>query len=151
MSAAKAAQPDRRLYRLAPVDKTGVFLGLSLAQLIVAGTGALIGSVVMVVVSVPIGMAIAVSVGGLGLARLTGEPLLAQIPMLISHAITGRNTRTHLPPPRCSVPSKTRRRSLPYGNRKSSPSNRPTTASISTDRFLSSSIVAPVCTRRRYA
>ena len=94
---AKTQAVERRLYRLAPVDKTGVFLGLSLIQLIVAGTGALVGSVVMVVASVPIGLAIAVTIGGLGLARITGEPLLAQLPMITRHATSGRNTRTYHP------------------------------------------------------
>ncbi len=97
MSRQTNASTERRLYRLAPVDKTGVFLGLSLIQLIVAGTGALVGSVVMVVGSVPIGLAITVSIGGLGLARLTGEPVLAQILTLIQHAFGGRDARVHHP------------------------------------------------------
>jgi hypothetical protein len=98
VSRATTASTDRRLYRLAPVDKTGVFLSLSLVQLLVAGSGALAGSVVMVVASVPIGLAIAVGVGGIGLARLSGEPLLAQLPMLVRHTTNGRSSRNHLPP-----------------------------------------------------
>ncbi len=98
MSRARSASTERRLYRLAPVDKTGVFLGLSLVQLVVAGAGALAGSVVMVVASVPIGLALAVGLGGLGLARLTGEPLLAQIPTLVRDATSGGHTQSHLPP-----------------------------------------------------
>ena len=51
---------ERRLFRLSPVDKTGVFLGLSILQLLVAGCGAITGSIVMVFVSVPIGIGVAV-------------------------------------------------------------------------------------------
>ena len=65
MSRARSTSTERRLYRLAPVDKTGVFLGLSLVQLVVAGAGALAGSVVMVVASVPIGLALAIAAGDL--------------------------------------------------------------------------------------
>jgi hypothetical protein len=68
---------ERRLYRLAPVDKTGVFLGLSLVQLVVAGTGAVTGAIVMVLLSVPIGIVIAVLLCGIGLARLDRKPPLS--------------------------------------------------------------------------
>ncbi len=95
MSRQNTVSAQRRQYRLAPVDKTGVFLGLSLTQLIVTGTGALAGSVVMIVGSVSVGVAIAVSVAALGLARLTGEPLLTQLPTLIRHSVTGRAARAH--------------------------------------------------------
>ncbi len=88
---------QRQLYRLAPVDKTGVFLGLSFAQLLVSGAGAVTGSVVMVARSVPVGLAITVVAGGFGLARLNGEPVLMQLPHLVRR-LTSRSGSAHLVP-----------------------------------------------------
>ena len=90
--------PKRRLYRLSPIDRTGVFLGLGLAQLVVAGTGALSGAVVMVFISVPVGIVIAVALGGLGLVRLGGEPILSQVPIALRSVTTGRRSRLWLQP-----------------------------------------------------
>ncbi len=92
-----AASKERRLYRLAPVDKTGVFLGLSLAQLVVAGTGAVTGAIVMVFLSVPLGIGIAVLICGIGLARLSGESLLAHTPSLLRFVKGGKSARTFHP------------------------------------------------------
>jgi hypothetical protein len=91
-------EKERRLYRLAPVDKTGVFLGLSIIQLLVAGLGAIAGSIVMVFSSVPAGFIIALTIGGLGLARLNGEPVIAQTPNLTRFLKAGKNARTLHPP-----------------------------------------------------
>ena len=89
---------ERRLFRLSPVDKTGVFLGLSILQLLVAGCGAITGSIVMVFASVPIGIGVAVLVGGVGLARLDGEPLIAHTPGLVRFISRGKNGRKFHPP-----------------------------------------------------
>lgn len=95
---AVAEAKDRRLYRLAPVDRTGVFLGLSLAQLVVAGTGAVGGAVTMVFFSVPVGIVITVAICGIGLARMHGESLLSHTPSLIRFARGGSKARTFHPP-----------------------------------------------------
>ncbi len=81
---------QRTWYRLAPVDDTGVFLGLSLPQLVVAGTAALSGALVMVFIAVPLGALIVAVFGGLAFARHTGEPVLHQLPTV---ARLARNPR----------------------------------------------------------
>ena len=43
-----AAEPTRSMYRISPLDDTGVFLGLSLPQLVVGCTAALGGALVVV-------------------------------------------------------------------------------------------------------
>jgi Putative type VII ESX secretion system translocon, EccE len=83
--AAAQPVPKRRLYRLSPIDRTGVFLGLGIGQLAVSGTGALLGAVLMVFV--------AVLVGGLGLVRVRGESLLAQLPLAFVSVTSGRTHR----------------------------------------------------------
>ncbi len=97
---ALAADKERQRFRLAPVDKTGVFLGLSIIQLVVTGTGALIGPMVMVFISVPIGALIGVTGATAGLARVAGEPIISQVPNLIRHSRTGSRKRAwHAPLP----------------------------------------------------
>ena len=77
---ATAALPARTLFRISPIDDTGVFLGLSMPQLIVGCGGALTGAITMVFVSVPLGALIVALLGGLALGRHTGEPVLHQLP-----------------------------------------------------------------------
>ena len=74
------AEPTRAMYRISPIDDTGVFLGLSLAQLILGGATALLGALIIVFLSVPAGIAVVVAGGALALARFTGEPVLHQLP-----------------------------------------------------------------------
>lgn len=89
-----------RLYRLAPIDRTGVLLGLSLVQVIVAGTALLTGAVVMATFSVPLGSLIAVVFGALAVLRRGGEPVLHQLPLFVARARRGRSEATwHAPLP----------------------------------------------------
>ena len=93
-----ATQPSRTMFRISPIDDTGVFLGLSLAQLVVGCVAALTGAIVIVFVSVPLGIAITITGGGLALARLTGEPVLHQLPTATRNIKQGNKARTWMRP-----------------------------------------------------
>ena len=72
---------ETRTYRLSPPDRTGWMFGLSLVQLATVAVGVVAGAVVMVTASVVIGVAVMALVGGLGVARLSGESLLSLTPL----------------------------------------------------------------------
>ena len=63
MSATNTAS-ERTWYRISPLDETGVFLGLSLVQLVVGCAAALTGALLMVFVSVPVGAVVVATFGG---------------------------------------------------------------------------------------
>lgn len=89
MSVPSEAADAGRLYRLAPIDKTGVMLGLSLAQVIVGGTGLLVGAIEMVTLSLPFGLVIAIAVGGVALLKRGGDAVLHQLPLFVTFAKRG--------------------------------------------------------------
>jgi hypothetical protein len=93
-----AAPEVGRFYRLAPIDKTGVMLGLSMVQLVVGGAGLLIGAMLMVTTSFLPGFLIAVLFAGVGLVRVNGEPLLHQVPVLLAFTKRGRKESVWLAP-----------------------------------------------------
>ncbi len=93
-----AKQPARTMFRISPIDNTGVFLGLSLPQLIVGCAAALIGAIVIVFLSVPIGIAITITGAGLALARFTGEPVLHQLPTAARTISQGPKAKTWIRP-----------------------------------------------------
>jgi hypothetical protein len=93
-----AAPEVGRLYRLAPIDKTGVMLGLSIVQIVVGGAGLLVGSILMVGVSVLLGVLVAVIFAAVGLIRVGGEPLLHQVPILMAFTKRGRKESVWLAP-----------------------------------------------------
>ena len=97
MSATKAAS-ERTWYRISPLDETGVFLGLSLVQLVVGCAAALTGALLMVFVSVPVGALVVAMFGGLALARHTGEPVLHQLPTVGRLVRNGTKPRTWFEP-----------------------------------------------------
>ena len=78
IAADERAQP--RLYRLSPIDSTGLMFGLALPQLVLVAGGVVIGSTVMVTTSVPIGIAILVTGALLGLVRVHGASLVELAP-----------------------------------------------------------------------
>ena len=68
------------------------------SQLVVGCTAALIGALLMVFVSVPIGALVVVAFGGLALARHSGEPVLHQLPTVARLARQGTKPRTWFEP-----------------------------------------------------
>lgn len=68
--------------------------GLSLVQLVVVASGVALGAVVMVVVSVVPGFVIALAVCGLGVARLSGQPLLTLLPVGVRWVGMSRRNRS---------------------------------------------------------
>ena len=95
---AAAGEATGRRYRLAPIDKTGVMLGLSLAQVLVGATALMVGSILMATVSTVAGSLLAVVFGGLAVARRNGESVLHQLPLLVRHVRRGRTETTWLAP-----------------------------------------------------
>jgi hypothetical protein len=93
-----AAEPTRSMYRISPLDNTGVFLGLSLAQLVVGCAAALGGALVIVFLSVPLGIALTVMGAALALVRLTGEPILHQLPNVARTLRQGSKANTWFRP-----------------------------------------------------
>lgn len=89
-----------RLYRLAPIDKTGVMLGLSMVQLVVGGAGLLAGALLMVTVGFVPGMFVAAISAGVALIKMSGEPLLHQVPLLLAFTKRGKSESVwHAPIP----------------------------------------------------
>lgn len=107
--------PQRRMYRLSPLDRTGVFLGLELEQLVVAGVGALAGSTAMVALSVPGGIALAVAIGAVAVARIRGRPLLHLLPRLVRHARRRGRARTTTRPVPLTASTRRRRTKQEFG------------------------------------
>ena len=95
---ATVAEPKRSMYRISPLDDTGVFLGLSLPQLVVGCTAALGGALVIVFLSVPIGIAVTMIGAGLALGRFTGEPVLHQLPNVARTVLQGTRDKTWYQP-----------------------------------------------------
>jgi hypothetical protein len=98
MTATNPASDERTWYRISPIDETGVFLGLSLPQLIVGCVAALVGALMMVFVSVLLGVVTVIVFGGLALARHTGEPVLHQLPTVARLARNGTRPKTWFQP-----------------------------------------------------
>ena len=91
---AATEEPTRAMFRISPIDDTGVFLGLSLAQLVVGGAAALAGALLIVFASVPIGIAVTIAGAALALTRLTGEPVLHQLPNVARTLRQGKKANT---------------------------------------------------------
>ena len=81
----------RRLYRLSPLDRTGVLLGLSIVQIIVTGTGITLGAIVMATANTIVGIAIAIITTAIGVIRIHGEAVLHQLPTTIRYVRKGRS------------------------------------------------------------
>ena len=84
---------ERRLYSLPPQDRTGVFMGLSLGQVIIVGGGVLIGIIITATASVFAGIVFIVITVGFGLMRFQGRPLFVSLPLLFGR-LTGRSRAT---------------------------------------------------------
>lgn len=69
-----------RLYRLSPPDRTGLMFGLGLAELALVAGGVVIGSTLMVMVSVPAGVAVLLLGAVLGLFRMHGASAVELAP-----------------------------------------------------------------------
>jgi hypothetical protein len=95
---ANTAPIERTWYRISPLDETGVFLGLSMPQLIVGCAAALAGALLMVFMSVPVGCVVVATFGGLALARHSGEPVLHQLPTMARLAKQGNKARIWFEP-----------------------------------------------------
>jgi hypothetical protein len=80
MTVAAASTPRGRTYRLSPPDRTGLMFGLTLAQLLLIGGGVVIGSILMVSVSVPLGVAVLAVGASLGLVRVHGASVVELVP-----------------------------------------------------------------------
>jgi len=72
--------PTGRLYRLSPPDRTGFMFGLGLAQLALVATGVVVGSVLMVMVSVPAGIGVLLLGALLGLFKMHGASVVDLAP-----------------------------------------------------------------------
>jgi hypothetical protein len=100
MSTATANTDEGRLYRLAPIDKTGVMLGLSIVQVIVGGIGLVVGAIMMVYVSLPLGIVFAIVVTGSALLKRGGDAVLHQVPLFVAFAKRGKKELVwHAPVP----------------------------------------------------
>ncbi len=86
----------RRLYRLAPIDRTGVLLGLSLPQVILGGTTLTAGAIVMATFSTIVGLLICVLGAVTALARHNGDAVLHQLPHALRYARRVHNDTTSL-------------------------------------------------------
>lgn len=77
-----------RTYRLAPQDRTGVWMGLTAGQLAVALVGVLGGIVLLNArVKAPIGIGVMVAGLGLAVGRWGGRPLVEGVPDLVRIAV----------------------------------------------------------------
>lgn len=85
-----AGASSGRTYRLPPRDRTGWMFGLSLPQLLVVSTGIVVGTSLMVVAPVPVGLAVMVVLGGVGAVRVRGESVVELIPHALRYVRTAR-------------------------------------------------------------
>lgn len=76
--------PSGRTYRLAPPDRTGWMFGLALSQLFVLAAAVIGGALLMALSSPAAGVALMIALGGVGIARVGGEPLLSTGPYLLA-------------------------------------------------------------------
>ncbi len=74
------AAPEARRFRLSPLDSTGLMFGLGFAQLTLLAGGVVIGSILMVTYSVPLGLAVLVVGSLLGLFRMHGATFVDLAP-----------------------------------------------------------------------
>ena len=74
------AAPERRRFRLSPLDSTGLMFGLGFAQLTLVAVGVVAGSILMVTYSVPLGIVVLAVGSGLGLFRIHGASLVELAP-----------------------------------------------------------------------
>ena len=80
MSTATRERPKARTYRLSPPDRTGLMFGLNFVQLLFIGGGVVVGSILMVTISVVGGIAVLVLGAGIGLFRLHGATMIDLAP-----------------------------------------------------------------------
>ena len=86
MTSATNERQQSRLYRLSPIDATGLMFGLTFPQLILVSAGVVVGSTVMVTASVPIGVGILVLGASLGLVRIHGASIAELAPQGLRYA-----------------------------------------------------------------
>ena len=84
---------ERVLYSLPPQDRTGVFMGMSLGQVIIAGGGVLFGIIIMAAVNVFAGVLFLLGSVAFGLMRYQGRPLFLSLPLLFGRVV-GRSDAT---------------------------------------------------------
>lgn len=75
-----ATAPEARRFRLSPLDSTGLMFGLGFAQLSLVAAGVVVGSILMVMYSVPVGLVVMVLGSGLGLFRMHGASFVDLAP-----------------------------------------------------------------------
>ncbi len=86
MTSTTTDRQKSRLYRLSPIDATGLMFGLTFPQLILVAAGVVIGSIVMVTSSVPIGIGILLLGASLGLVRIHGASIAELAPQGLRYA-----------------------------------------------------------------
>ena len=97
MTAPASPAPKGRTFRLSPPDRTGLMFGLTLAQLLLIGGGVVIGSILMVSVSVPLGLVVLVTGSSVGLVRLHGASLVELAPQAERYLRQAAAERNGLP------------------------------------------------------